>query len=293
MNAHYYELRRAALPPGGQQRRLTWEQHEEMKTRAYQNVSSQYSDRLKQVYADNLPQYVNHTTSNDGRIERFNMNMLDKQPFLSQVESALRAIFDACRYQRPYKINIAFGFILYKMETDKFEQFFVMDHLARDPTDKVVINQIPNVRTIWNEEDEDSVIRDIQQADFFDLLRDQSNAEQYNFLIVRMTHMAVDIFPILNCNIHNEVIGNRQYIGRGLTDDEDELEEDDNYDIVTDDDGDSDKEVSVPQNPYILDEVEEDDDMEEGEEDDDNVGGRRRTKEERLRSYVKALSNTK
>ena len=155
-----------------------------MKSIAYQNVSSQYSDRLKQVYADNLRQYVNHTTSKDGRIDRFNVNMLENRPFLSQVESALRAIFDACRYQRPYKMNIAFGFILYKMETDKFEQFFVVDHLARDPTDKVVINQIPNVWTIRNEEDEDSVIRDIQQTDLFDLLRDQSNAEQYNFLIV-------------------------------------------------------------------------------------------------------------
>ena len=85
INAHYNELRCAALPPGGQQPRwrLTRGQHEEMKSRAYQNVSSQYSDRLKQVYADNLRQYVNHTTSIDGRIERFNVNMLDNRPFLS------------------------------------------------------------------------------------------------------------------------------------------------------------------------------------------------------------------
>ena len=153
-NTNYNELRHAAFPPGGQQqrRRLTREQHEEMKSRAYQNVSSQYSDRLKQVYADNLRQYVNHNASKDGRIERFNVNMVDNRPFLSQVESAVRAIFDACRYQRPYKMNIAFGFILYKMETDKFEQFFVVDHLARDPTDKVVINQIPNVWTIRNDD---------------------------------------------------------------------------------------------------------------------------------------------
>ena len=293
INAHYNELRRAAFPPGGQQRRrrLTREEHEDMKSRAYQNVSSQYSDRLKQVYADNLRQYVNHTTSKDGQIERFNVNMLKNRPFLSQVESALRAIFDACRYQRPYKMNIAFGFILYKMETDKFEQFFVVDHLARDPTDKVVINQIPNVWTIRNEDDEDSVIRDIQQTDFFDLLRDQSNAEQYNFLIVRMTHMAVDIFPVLNCDIHNEVIGNRQYIGRGVSDDENELLEDD--DLVEDGDeydtDDEEEQATLHHNPYILDEVDEEDDNEE--EDDDeleaDVGGR--TKEERIRSYVQSL----
>ena len=98
INEHYYELHRTALPHGGHpppQRPITQEQHEDMKARAYQNISTQYGDRLKQVYADNLRQYVNHTTSKDGRIERFNVNMLDKRPFLSQVESALRAIFDA------------------------------------------------------------------------------------------------------------------------------------------------------------------------------------------------------
>ena len=255
-------------------------------------MSSQYSDRLKQVYADNLQQYVNHTTSKDGRIERFNVNMLDNRPFLSQVESALRAIFDACRYQRPYKMNIAFGFILYKMETDKFEQFFVVDHLARDPTDKVVINQIPNVWTIRNEEDEDLVIRDIQQTDFFDLLRDQSNAEQYNFLIVRMTHMAVDIFPVLNCDIHNEVVGNRQYIGRGVNDDteleDDLMEEDDEYDT----DNEEEASVRIPQNPYILDEVDEDENEEDDDEfdnDDNTTSGGGRTKEERIRPYAKSL----
>ena len=200
-------------------------------------------------------------------------------------------------------MNIAFGFILYKMETDNFEQLFVKDHLASDPTDKVVINQIPNVWTIRNEGDEDAVIRDIKQTDVFDLLRDQSNAEQYNVLIVRMTHMAVDMFPVLNCDIHNEVVGNRQYIGRGISDDNNELEdnleeEDDEYDIITDDDGDTDEEgVSyTSRNPYILDEVNEDETEEDDDEfdnDDDTAGGGGggHTKEERLRSYVKALSH--
>ena len=109
-----------------------------------------------------------------------------------------------------------------------------------------------------------------------------------------MTHMAVDIFPVLNCDIHNEVVGNRQYIGRGISDDDNELEndleEDDEYDIVTDDDGDTDEEVShTPRNPYILDEIDEDENEDDDDNDDDTAGGGR-TKEERLRSYVKALS---
>ena len=110
--------------------------------------------------------------------------------------------------------------------------------------------------TIHNEEDEDGVIRDIQQTDFFDLLRDQCTAEQYIFLIVQMTRMAVDIFPELNCDIHNEVICNHQYIGCGPGDGEDEEEEED-Y-IITDDDDEEEDDavVAVAQNSYISDEVE-------------------------------------
>ena len=89
---------------------------------------------------------------------------------------------------------MAVGSILYKMQTDHCEQCYIIKHLETDPRDKGVIKQIPNVWTIGSVED-DAVIRDIQQTDFFDLLCDQSNAEQYTFLIVRMTHMAVNAFP--------------------------------------------------------------------------------------------------
>ena len=99
----------------------------------------------------------------------------------------------------------------------------------------------------------------------------------------------MDIFPVLNCDIHNEVIGNRQYIGRGVNDGENELEddlvEDDEYDIDDDE-----EQTTVHHNPYILDEVDEEDDN--GEEDDEletNGGGGGRIKEERIRSYVQSL----
>ena len=90
---------------------------------------------------------------------------------------------------------------------------------------------------IRSEADEDGVIRDIQRTDFFDLLRDTTNAEQYNFLIVRMTNMVVQLFPVLDCDIHDNVFGNRQYIGCGAKDDEDDEEE-----IVEYDDNDDDEE---------------------------------------------------
>ena len=71
---------------------------------------------------------------------------------------------------RYHRIAVAFGFVLYKMQTD--------------PNNRVLINQIPNVWVIRNVTDEDGGIRDIQQTDLFDLLR------------IRMTNMVVYVFPI-------------------------------------------------------------------------------------------------
>ena len=248
---------------------------------------SHYQDRLRDFYANNLQQYVNHTTTRDGRIEKFNINLLGRRGFLSQVESTLRLVFDACRYQIPYRIAIGFGFVLYKTQTDQFDQFFVVDHLARHPNDRVLINQIPNVCIIRSEADEDGVIRDIQQTDFFKLLCDQSDAEQYNFLIVRMTNMVVQVFPILDCDIHDNKFGNRQYIGRGA-DDSDGEGEDEEKSVEYDDEK---EEPSTTRNPYILAEVSEDENGDDEEEEDDGTDGR--TKDERINKYVQIRSNRK
>ena len=206
-------------------------------------------------------------------------------------------VFNACRYQILYRISIAFGFVLYKTQTDQFDQFFVVDHLARNPDDRVLINQIPNVWIIRREADEDGVIRDIQQTDFFDLLRDTSDAEQYNFLIVRMTNMVVQVFPVLDCDIHDNVFGNRQYIGRGADDsdgDEEDENEDEDSDVEYDDDDEEEEPpttTTTTRNPYILDEVSEDDnDEEDAGSTGGGGGGGGRTKDERLNKYVNSQS---
>ena len=150
INTHYHQLR-GGIPP--RQQRLEPVEEENLRARAHQNIVNQYQDRLREFYANNLQQYVNHMTTRDGRIERFNINLLGRRGFLFQVESALQMVFDACRYQVPYRIAIAFGFLLYKTQTDQFDQFFVVDHLARDPNDRVLINQIPNVWIIRRQAD--------------------------------------------------------------------------------------------------------------------------------------------
>ena len=85
INTHYHQLR-GGIPP---QQRLKPAEEENLRLRAYENVCTHYQDRLPEFYANNLRQYVNHTTTRDGRIERFNINLLGRRGFLLQVESAL------------------------------------------------------------------------------------------------------------------------------------------------------------------------------------------------------------
>ena len=172
------------------------------------------------------------------------------------MESALRLLFDAFRYHILYTIAIAFGSVLYKNQTDQFENFFIADHLASNPNDRVLMNQIPNGWIIQNIADGDSVIKDIQQTELFDLLHDQSDAKQYNFLIALVMNMVVQVFPVLNCNIHDNIFGHCQYIGRGDDDSDDENDEEEIVDECSDDD--KDEPTHINNNPYILDEVSED-----------------------------------
>ena len=102
------------------------------------------------------------------------------------VGSTLRPVFGVCRCQLPYRIAITFGFVLYNTQTNQFEQFFALNHLARSPKDRVVFNQIPNMWISRNEAGEDAMIRDSQQTDFFYLLHDRSDSEQYNLMIVML-----------------------------------------------------------------------------------------------------------
>ena len=53
------------------------------------------------------------------------------------------------------------------MSTGEIEKYFVVDHLQRDIERKSLINQVPNIWLIRTVADEDQVIVDIRQTDFF------------------------------------------------------------------------------------------------------------------------------
>ena len=172
------------------------------------------------------------------------------------------------------------------MSTGEIEQYFVVDHLQRDIERKSLINQVPNIWLIRTVADEDQVIVDIRQTDFFDVLRDHMESEQYKFKIIRMTHMTAEMFPSIDCNIHNNVMAQQQqYVGRGVDDDDESAaspssEDDDDYD-------------DHPGNPFILDEADVDHDDEETvqQSDDDNSAvlvDRQRDQEVLIRQYVQS-----
>ena len=223
----------------------------------------------------------------NGQISKITVNLLNKSGFYEQVEAALRKIFNICRYMVPYNLLLAFGFLLYTMRTYEIEQYFVVDHWQRDLERRSLINQVPNIWRIHTLADEDQVITDIRQTDFFDLLRDHMESEQYNFKILRMTHMTAEIFPTIDCNIHNNVVSSQQqqqYIGRGARGDESSSD---------DDDDDDDDEVTVRRasNPFILDEADvsrDDDEEEQSDGGGDSTAASSQQQQKLIRQYVQS-----
>ena len=244
-------------------------------------------EQLKEAYKSNLRQYVNHTTVQaNGQISKITVNLLNKSGFYEQVEAALRKIFNICRYMVPYNLLLTFGFLLYKMRTNEIEQYFIVDHLQRDLERRSLINQVPNIWRIHTLADEDQVITDIRQTDFFDLLRDHMESEQYNFKILRMMHMTAEIFTTIDCNIHNNVVSSQQqqqYIGRGVCGDESSSDDDDYDDEVT---------VRRASNPFILDEADVSRDDDEEEQSDggggDSTAASSQQQQKLIRQYVQS-----
>ena len=243
-----YEHRRGAHVPSRHLER-------QLRDAAENDVRNEYENRIRDVYRSNVSEYVSRTRRDqyDGGIDKITVNLLENIPFLQQVETALRSIFDLSRVHVPFKMALAFGFLLYNSNTDSFETFYINDHLSRDATDRNIIHQVPNIWTIRNEQDEAQVFSDIESSDFFTQVRDIFSGQNYNFVIVRATHMSVQLFPMMDSNIYNDIDTNRDdTYGHALPtdDDDDDTSDDDDDDddasmVIDDDDDDDDDDDSI------------------------------------------------
>ena len=237
---------------------------DELRNQSRQSVLDQYSKRIKDVYSDNLHEFVTRTRkSADGRIEKITCNLLENKPFLTQVDLHLMNIFDAVREQLPYKLGLSFGFLLYNKDTDELRHFYIDEHLKRNPTDRNILQQFPNIWKIRNDADEQQVFKDIRETDFFSQIKDEFS-QNYNYTIVRATTMTASIFPIVDSVMYNDALfGNP--MGRGFDDDDDD---DDDDEMFTDEEEEEEDEEDEEEdeggasnsNPFICREAEVDDD---------------------------------
>ena len=235
----------------------------QLRDAAENDVRTEYENRIRDVYRSNVSEYVSRTRCDqyDGVIDKITVNLLETIPFLQQVETALRSIFDLSRVHVPFKRAVAFGFLLYNSHTDSFETFYRNDHLSRDVQDRNVIHQVPNIWTIINERDEAQVFTDIESSDFFTQVRDIFSGQNYNFVIVRATHMSVQLFPMIDSNIYNDIDTNRDDMyGHALPDDDDTsddkpMDDTSSYDVMHYDDNDDDDDdyavANNSRNPFI------------------------------------------
>ena len=129
-------------------------QDNELCNQSEKSILDQYSKRIKDVYSENLHEFVTRTwKSIDGRIEKITCNLLENKPFLDQVDIHVMTIFDVVRDQLPYKFGLSFGFLLYNQDKDELRHFFIDEHLKRNPTNRNIIQQFPNIWTIRNDRD--------------------------------------------------------------------------------------------------------------------------------------------
>ncbi len=151
-------------------RNLQYHANEEDRTKDDENtrksttgmLKKEYIERLKPLYLNNARNMVTHTKKNeDGHLVSINVHLLDNDYFFNQVEKALQDIFLAAAPQLPYKLALGFGFMLYKEQGYEIKFFYVNEHLQRDVDNVKVIQQLPNIWTIGNVDDEKQIVEDL------------------------------------------------------------------------------------------------------------------------------------
>eukprot|EP00794_Sanderia_malayensis_P013357 gene13357-biopygen10668 len=262
------------------------------------SVREDYIKRLQQEYMDNLKELVNRVVIDreDGEIRRITVNLVQKVPFEEQLERALREIFAAVRHQTPYKLVLAFGFMLYKRKTDELWTFYVNEHLTRDPVDRRFIHQLPNVWNVHDRRDEEKIIVELKEMDFFNALQSQLDQHGYDVIVIRITNVVAEVFPtvataesysnLLQAAVHD---GDDETVleGRGEEEDDDDDDAMDAMDNVFD------------QEVEEVEEVEAEEEEEKNNDDNNYVlnADRRKTRRkerdengERIDAYVKRCS---
>ena len=169
------------------------------------------------------------------------------------LDNSIHDVYNAAVHQLPYKMGIAFGFMLLDTEKTTVRHWYVDEHLTRTPQNKDILHQVPNLFVIKNKNDANTVIEDLYKQNYFDLVRRMLYS--YRVHILRITNMKVSIFK-MNDDKMDDVGGQSS---------EDESSDDEGDD---DDEEDFEDQSDIEKNDFLLLEAEDDDDGDDLDEDE-------------------------
>ena len=199
-------------------------------------VRNEHIERLEKTYLDHASEIMTHSQrGTDGQMLKYNIHLLDEDPFNEQIESILNKIYMENESNLPYKLAMQFGFLLFNPKPGKYNYWYANVHLSNytDTGQKTDILQQSNIWEIHSMADIHSCLNDIANTDFFTMLRNAF--EESSNVINGATNVLIQIFPMAQNDI-----------GRGIRDefeqeDDDEDEEDDTrskFDEFDDDEND-------------------------------------------------------
>ena len=135
-------------------------EQEEILTNAVKKVRSVWRDMVKQVYLDNASEIMLHShKSENGDIIKINIPYVENIQFRDFLENSIHDVYNAAVHQLPYKMGIAFGFMLLDTEKTTVRHWYVDKHLTRTPQNKDILLQVPNLFVIKNKNDEIQLLK--------------------------------------------------------------------------------------------------------------------------------------
>ena len=193
------------------------------------SVRTSTIEGIKKAYLDHASEMMTHSQRSEDRdMLTYNIHLLSKIPFEEQIEEILNSIYTENEHNLPYKISLMFAFMLFTPSTGRVGYWHANSHLSHDrrENDRDLLQQRDNVWNITSQADMTKCISDVQNNDFFTLMRNA--LDDSNSVILRCTNVRIQIFPTAD-----NAIGR----GRNVDHDEDDEEEDgDDDDEIMDDD---------------------------------------------------------
>ena len=182
-------------------------------------VRSSTIDGIRKAYLDHASEMMTHSQRNEDRdLYSYNIHLISQIPFEEQIAEILNSVYKENENNLPYKMSLMFAFMLFTPSTGRVGYWHANSHLSHDnrSNDKDLLQQRDNVWYISNEADINKCISDVQNNDFFTLMRNQF--DDSNSIILRCTNVRIQIFPTADNGL-----------GRG-SDDNDDDDDDDNSD---------------------------------------------------------------